>query len=163
MGTAALVMGILQFFCLPVIGSILAVAFGKAGMDRANRGEATNHGTALAGFVIGWVGIGLFLVGFAVGFILMPMLPDILESTMDPAVNAETGLADGTYVMRPDDWFTIGDRCTGYGPVTAVNSSQLVSSMVTLVGVGPACDSVPQAGQVLFTVSGGVATINWVR
>ena len=45
MGTAALVMGILQFFCLGFIGSILAIVFGKIGMNKA---EIIERGLALA-------------------------------------------------------------------------------------------------------------------
>ncbi len=37
LGTAALIMGILQFFCLGTIGSILAIVFGKIGMNKAAR------------------------------------------------------------------------------------------------------------------------------
>ena len=39
-GTAALVMGILQFVCLGPIGTVLAIIFGRMGMKRVERGEA---------------------------------------------------------------------------------------------------------------------------
>ena len=66
MGTAALIMGILQFFCLGTLGSILAVIFGKIGMNRADQGLATNRGSAKAGFVLGIIGLvlsALVLIG----------------------------------------------------------------------------------------------------
>jgi len=66
MGTAALVMGIVQFFCLGTIGSILAVVFGKIGMNKADQGLATNRGSAKAGFILGIIGLvlsALVLIG----------------------------------------------------------------------------------------------------
>ena len=62
MGTAALIVGILQFFCLGTIGSILAIIFGKIGMNRADQGLATNRGSAKAGFVLGWIGVVLTII-----------------------------------------------------------------------------------------------------
>lgn len=66
MGTAALVMGILQFFCIGTIGSILAVIFGKIGMNRADQGLANNRGVAKAGFILGIIGLALSAVGLIV-------------------------------------------------------------------------------------------------
>ncbi|CAL2070415.1 DUF4190 domain-containing protein [Streptomyces murinus] len=69
MGTAAMVLGILSIclFCLygvaSVILGILAVVFGVKGRRRAERGEATNHGQAQAGLIMGVIGI---IVGVAV-------------------------------------------------------------------------------------------------
>ncbi len=62
MGTAALVLGIVQFFCFPLIGSILAIVFGKIGMDRADQGLATNRGSAKAGFILGIIGLVLAIL-----------------------------------------------------------------------------------------------------
>jgi len=59
MGTAALILGILQFVCLGTIGSILANVFGKIGMNRADQGLATNRGAAKAGFVLGRICVNL--------------------------------------------------------------------------------------------------------
>jgi uncharacterized membrane protein len=70
LGTAALVMGILQFFCLGTIGSILAIIFGKMGMNKADQGLATNRGSAKAGFVLGIVGLALTVVGIIVWIIV---------------------------------------------------------------------------------------------
>lgn len=71
MGTAALVMGILQFVCLGIIGSILAIIFGKIGMDRADQGLANNRGVAKAGFVLGIIGVILGIIGIIVWIILL--------------------------------------------------------------------------------------------
>ncbi|MGW4566170.1 DUF4190 domain-containing protein [Streptomyces sp. NPDC004561] len=69
MGVAALVLGILSIclFCMygvvSVVLGILAVVFGVKGRRRAERGEATNHGQAQAGLIMGVIGI---VVGIAV-------------------------------------------------------------------------------------------------
>ncbi|MDA2988134.1 MAG: DUF4190 domain-containing protein [Actinomycetota bacterium] len=69
MGTAALVMGILQFVCIGTIGSILAVIFGKIGMNKADQGLANNRGVAKAGFILGIIGLALSAVGLIVWLI----------------------------------------------------------------------------------------------
>jgi len=61
MGTAAMVLGIIAVagFCmygLGVVLGILALIFGVIGLKKANRGEATNRGMAIAGIVLGAVG-----------------------------------------------------------------------------------------------------------
>lgn len=71
MGTAALVMGILQFFCLGIIGSILAIVFGKIGMNKADQGLATNRGSAKAGFVLGIIGLILGIIAIVIYVILI--------------------------------------------------------------------------------------------
>jgi len=64
MGTAALVMGILQFFCLSILGAILAIVFGRIGMKRAEQGLATNGGAAKAGYILGIIGVVIWIIGF---------------------------------------------------------------------------------------------------
>ncbi|MFM8323645.1 MAG: DUF4190 domain-containing protein [Pirellulaceae bacterium] len=66
MGTAALVLGILGFFCFPLISSLLAIIFGRIGMTRADQGLATNRGTAKAGFILGIIGIVLGGLGLII-------------------------------------------------------------------------------------------------
>jgi uncharacterized membrane protein len=62
-------MGILQFFCLGTVGSVLAIVFGKIGMNKADQGLATNRGSAKAGFVLGIVGLALTAVGIVIAII----------------------------------------------------------------------------------------------
>ena len=66
MGTAALTLGILGFFCFPLIASVLAIIFGKIGMTRADQGLATNRGAAKAGFVLGIIGLVLGGIGLII-------------------------------------------------------------------------------------------------
>ncbi|WP_328641168.1 DUF4190 domain-containing protein [Streptomyces canus] len=62
MGVAAMVLGILScaLFCmygiLSLVLGVLAIVFGVKGRKRAERGEATNHGQAQAGFIMGIIG-----------------------------------------------------------------------------------------------------------
>ncbi|MCB0918045.1 MAG: DUF4190 domain-containing protein [Actinobacteria bacterium] len=71
MGTAALVFGILQFFCLGIIGAILALIFGKIGMNKAEQGLATNGGVAKAGFILGIIGVILSIIGIIVWIVII--------------------------------------------------------------------------------------------
>lgn len=71
MGTAALIFGILQFFCLGIVGSILALVLGKIGMDKADQGLANNRGVAKAGFVLGIIGLVLSAIALVVWIILI--------------------------------------------------------------------------------------------
>ncbi|MGV9566824.1 DUF4190 domain-containing protein [Streptomyces sp. NPDC003480] len=65
LGVAAMVLGILSvcLFCLygvvSLVLGILAVIFGIKGRKRADAGEADNRGQALAGFILGIVGVVL--------------------------------------------------------------------------------------------------------
>lgn len=64
MGTAALVLGILGIIgCIPIIGGILAIIFGRIGMRNAEQGLATNGGVAKAGFILGIIGLVLAVIG----------------------------------------------------------------------------------------------------
>ncbi|MFG2627290.1 DUF4190 domain-containing protein [Streptomyces sp. NPDC048473] len=72
MGTAAMVLGILAvcLFCIYGIPSLilgaLALIFGILGRKRVQRGEATNSGQALAGIIMGSIGIvfGVAIISF---------------------------------------------------------------------------------------------------
>lgn len=71
MGTASMVLGILAvcLFCVYGIPSLilgtLALIFGIIGRKRASRGEADNAGQALAGLILGSIGIaiGVIIIG----------------------------------------------------------------------------------------------------
>lgn len=63
-GTAALVLGCTSIFLgVLLFIPVLAVVFGIIGMRRARRGEATNHGIALAGTITGGVGLLFGIIG----------------------------------------------------------------------------------------------------
>lgn len=72
MGTAALVLGILGIIgCLPYIGSILGIIFGRIGMKNAEQGLATNGGSAKAGFILGIIGLVLAVIGTIIYFVVI--------------------------------------------------------------------------------------------
>lgn len=71
MGTAALVLGIVGLAGLCVYGfgvipAILAIIFGKIGMNKAAEGAANNLGSAKAGFIMGIIGVVLAVIGVIV-------------------------------------------------------------------------------------------------
>lgn len=71
-GTAALVCGILGLVPFPITGfwlSLIAIILGWQGYKRTQRGEATNEGVAMTGFVLGIIGMGIqFLLSLAIAF-----------------------------------------------------------------------------------------------
>jgi len=163
-GTAALVMGILQFVCLGPIGTGLAIIFGRIGMKRAERGEADNGGLAKAGFWLGIVGLVLSVIAVVVivvtGASVFKFAEESVKSaneSTDPAKNSQTGLADGDYQMTPTSTAGVNDSCGFEGPAVAVGTGETASPKVLVVGqmVSDCSTSV----SVLFTVTGGVATV----
>lgn len=68
---AALVLGILGWTLLPVLGSVGAILFGHIARGQIRRadGREDGDGLAQAGLILGWVSIGLWLLGIA-AFIL---------------------------------------------------------------------------------------------
>jgi len=68
MAIISLVSGILGLSLLPVVGSIIAVITGPiAKRDIAASGGAqTGEGLATAGAILGWVGIGLTVIGLCI-------------------------------------------------------------------------------------------------
>jgi hypothetical protein len=165
MGTAALVMGLLQFVCLGPIGSILAIIFGAIGIKKAKNGVATNGGMARAGL---WLGI----IGLVLGVILVIVLAasgawifKAASESLDPANNSRTGLVDGSYVMDPSAYVSVNDRCSFTGIPVTDETNQPSTSAVTVVGEGPTqCGTGPGSPSVVrFTVSGGTATITSVQ
>ncbi|PZT68437.1 DUF4190 domain-containing protein [Streptomyces sp. SW4] len=86
MGIAAMVLGILAccLFCfygvVSVVLGILAIVFGVKGRRRAERGEATNHGQAQAGLVMGVIGL---VLGIAVLVLLAVGITAAINSDSD--------------------------------------------------------------------------------
>ncbi|HEY9439203.1 MAG TPA: DUF4190 domain-containing protein, partial [Streptomyces sp.] len=64
LGVAALVLGIVSVvgFCmwgLAIVPGVIALILGIIGRGRAKRGEATNGGMALAGIILGSIGMAI--------------------------------------------------------------------------------------------------------
>jgi uncharacterized membrane protein len=161
LGTAALVMAILQFVCLGPIASILAIIFGRMGMNKAKQGLATNGGVAKASFWLGIVGLILTVIGGIIAVVVIGIGVSAAVDTVDPAKNSQTGLADGNYGMEPTSSIFLNDRCAFGGAPISIETEQSLDTTVTVVGegssqCGPSMDT-PQ--YVIFSVSGGVAQI----
>lgn len=72
LGIWSLVLGIASFFfsCLFLTG-IPAIILGRQGQRAADEGLANNRGMATAGMVLGWIAVGLSLVGLVIGAIVL--------------------------------------------------------------------------------------------
>lgn len=79
LGTAALIIAVISLVIawipflglLGGLGGLVAVVLGAVGLGRANRGEATNRGTAIAGIVIGVLAILLAIASTMFGSFLI--------------------------------------------------------------------------------------------
>ncbi len=67
----SLVFGILSWVALPIIGALIAIIAGHVarGQIRDSRGELQGDGLALAGLILGYLSIGLILLGLALALI----------------------------------------------------------------------------------------------
>ena len=77
LGIAGMVLGIVSLVTcwVGLVPAILAIVFGRIGMVRADRGEASNKGMATAGFIMGIVGVGVWVL-FIVLVIVLAIVGD---------------------------------------------------------------------------------------
>lgn len=101
----------------------------------------------------------VLLVLAAVAAIRVPHL--IWSRSLDLAVNAQTGLPDGSYEMEPSASMHEGDACWFRGTVSGLPDV----GEVTVAGRGlvQCAGERDYVGRVLFSVEGGTATIMRVR
>jgi hypothetical protein len=71
--TAALVLGICGLVVCPFVCSILALVFGYRARDEidSSGGQLGGRSSAVAGIVLGWVGIGLVVAGLALVLLVL--------------------------------------------------------------------------------------------
>ena len=86
MGTAALVLGIVGIVALCAYGiglipAILAIIFGKIGMNKVAQGTANNPGSAKAGFILGIVGVALFVIAIVITIIFFVVAASTSSTT----------------------------------------------------------------------------------
>ena len=76
MAIVSLIAGILGLTFFPVIGSIVAVITGYMAQKeiRESAGAKGGSGMATAGLVMGWIGIGLMLIGICIACALFGLL-----------------------------------------------------------------------------------------
>jgi hypothetical protein len=71
---ASLVFGILSWVLLPFIGAILAVILGHSArgeIRRAPPGTVEGDGMAIAGLILGWAHLALFILAIAFVFLFL--------------------------------------------------------------------------------------------
>ena len=83
MAIASLVMGIAGWTLFPLVGSILAIVFGYAARRdiRSRPDELTGEGMAIAGLVLGWIMVGLSVIGLCLGAFAFCFMIGIFGST----------------------------------------------------------------------------------
>lgn len=83
MAIASLVMGIAGWTLLPLVGSILAIVFGYAARRDIRRrpDKLTGEGMAIAGLVLGWIMVGLSVIGLCLGVFALCFLVGAFGST----------------------------------------------------------------------------------
>jgi type II secretory pathway pseudopilin PulG len=93
---ASLVVGIIFFG----IGSILALIFGYVGKGQIDRSEGREEGRglAIAGIVVGWVGVVLSVIAIIAFVALLPTLTRIVPRAMD--LGAQTDLRSALDTSR---------------------------------------------------------------
>ncbi|MEU9316779.1 DUF4190 domain-containing protein [Streptomyces sp. NPDC048295] len=64
--TASMVLGILGLVLIPIILPIIALCLGISAKRMADRGQGGGRGQAVAGIVMGWVGVAFALLGVIV-------------------------------------------------------------------------------------------------
>ena len=70
---ASLVLGIAGLVFFPLVPSILAVVFGNKAREEIRRGEARGDGLAIAGVILGWVGIGVIALGILILLLVLAL------------------------------------------------------------------------------------------
>jgi len=100
--TAALVLGILGLVVCPLVPSILALVFGYQARSEIDRtgGVQGGRGSAVAGIVLGWVGVGVTLLVILVIVVLAAAGSNLEESNNSGfdsiSYSVARGLAAGT-------------------------------------------------------------------
>ena len=80
LGTWALVLGILSIVCIGLFGGIPAVILGKSSKKAQALGQANNANLGNIGMILGWIGIGLSVLGI-VFWIVMFIIGSATTST----------------------------------------------------------------------------------
>ena len=76
---ASLVMGILGWSMIPLLGSIGAIVFGHLARAQIRRQPQQGDGLALAGLILGWVSIALWILGILAFFLFFGGLAMLLS------------------------------------------------------------------------------------
>ncbi|HSR46995.1 MAG TPA: DUF4190 domain-containing protein [Anaerolineales bacterium] len=85
MAWVSLIAGILGLTMFPFIGSIAAVITGNIARREiaASGGTQSGDGMAFAGVIMGWIGIGLGVIGICIACLIFIILPMGIISSID--------------------------------------------------------------------------------
>jgi hypothetical protein len=73
MAILSLVSGILGFFLLPIVGSIAAIVSGNIALNQYKElaQPNNNEGLARAGVILGWIGLGIWMLAVVGGLLFL--------------------------------------------------------------------------------------------
>ena len=75
----SLIAGIASYFILPLVGAIAAIITGNLAKNeiRESAGQLTGDGLARAGLILGWINIGISLIGVCLGILVFTGLVSV--------------------------------------------------------------------------------------
>lgn len=111
------------------------------------------------GLIILLVVLGVLFVLIAGCAVLVGVVFNAASDAIDPAKNAQTGLVDGDYLLKPNSNVVINDQCSFTGTAYDAATEQEAAGTVTVVGSGLECSLGTDTSVVAFTVAGGLADI----
>lgn len=158
-----LILAIVSWVICPIIAAIVALVLARSSDKeiKASQGRVDGSGLNTATRIIAWLNIGVSIV---VGLVVMVLtvlgviFAANVAPTLDPSINAKTGLADGQYALDPSRRIRVNEECS-YGGTVSIPGNPNVGD-VTVYGTGPVeCPDVMQVNSVLFEVRNGVARI----
>lgn len=135
LAVAALILGILGFFMLPIIGSLLGIVLGVLALGQIKQGKGTGRGMALTGL---WLGVASLVITTLLFLIVFAAVPSMQKKTRDvtrktdmnaiasqiEAYYAQNGyypaqLSDMPNYSVPTIPPAIGEKAYGYEPTPA--------------------------------------------
>jgi hypothetical protein len=162
-----LVLAIVSWAVCPIIAAVAALVLARSSSKEiaASAGRVTGAGLNTATRIIAWINIGVSIVAGVVIAILAifgVIFTAEVASTLDPSINAKTGLADGQYALDPSRRVNFDGECSYGGTVSMPGNAEVGD--VTVYGSGPIeCPDLVQVSLVAIEVRNGVARILTVQ
>ena len=85
LAVASLVSGILSWLLCPFLGAVLAVIFGHVARGQIKQRGEGGGGMAVAGLVLGYLNLGLSVVGFVIWILTLGLLGAVLNGVSFPS------------------------------------------------------------------------------
>ena len=158
-----LILAIVSWVICPIITAIVALVLARSSDKEitASQGRVDGSGLNTATRIIAWLNIGVSIVVGLVVIVLTVLgvlFAASVAPTLDPAINARTGLANGQYSLDPSLRVNVNNECSYGGTVSIPGNANLGD--VTVYGTGLAqCPDLVEVTSVQFEVRDGVARI----